>query len=181
MNYQYEKYVDTIPKKDKILRHIWSCLSLILFRPFGLIYFNYWRISLLKIFGAKIGKGSIIHSSVYIPAPWKLTVGSQTCLGPGVKLHFGETIIGSKVTISQRSYLCSASHDVTNVKMSFISGRIVINDYAWVAAEAFIMSGVTIGKGAIVGARAAVFKDVPEWSIVGGNPANFIKQRIIKC
>lgn len=56
----------------------------------------------------------------------------------------------------------------------------MVNDYAWVAAEAFVGPGVIIGEGAVVGARAAVFKDVAPWTVVGGNPAKYIKDRIIK-
>ena len=57
---------------------------------------------------------------------------------------------------------------------------ITIGDRAWVAADAFVGMGVTIGEGAVVGARAAVFKDVEPWTVVGGNPAKFIKKRVMK-
>lgn len=174
-----ELYVDNIPYTDKIRRLIWAIISKILFRPFSGPLFNGWRIFLLKVFGAKIGQGSIIYASAYIPAPWNLTVGQITCIGPHVKLHIGKTVLGSKVTISQRSYLCSASHETTSLNTPFISGSIVVENYAWVAAEAFIMMNVTVGEGAIVGARAAVFKDIEPWNIVGGNPAKFIKIRHI--
>ena len=106
-------------------------------------------------------------------------MGEISCIGPEVKLHIGKTILGSKVTISQRSYLCSASHKTSSLNTPFIAGYIVVEDYAWVAAESFVMMNVKIGEGAIVGARSAVFKDVKAWSIVGGNPAKFIKKRTI--
>ena len=61
-----------------------------------------------------------------------------------------------------------------------IQKPIIIGDRAWVAAEAFIGPGVTVGEGAVVGARAAVFKDVEPWTVVGGNPARVIKTRTIK-
>jgi putative colanic acid biosynthesis acetyltransferase WcaF len=141
--------------------------------------FNFWRISLLKVFGAKIGSGSVVHSSVDIPSPKNLIIGKQTAIGPQVKLHIGKTIIGNKVTISQRTYLCSATHSTTSINTPFISGQIIIADYVWVAAEAFIMTNISIGEGAIVGARSAVFKNVESWSIVGGNPAKFLKKREI--
>lgn len=172
-------YIDNIPLSDKIRRFIWSVISLFLFKPFTLPFFNVWRIFILKCFGAKIGKGSIIHASAYIPAPWNLTIGKKSCIGPQVKLHIGKTIIGNKVTISQRVYLCSATHEITSLNMPFVAGQIIIEDYVWVAAEAFIMSNIVIKKGAVIGARAAVFKDVLEWTVVGGNPANFIKKREI--
>jgi putative colanic acid biosynthesis acetyltransferase WcaF len=172
-------YIDTIPKSDKLYRLSWRLVSLFLFTPFSLPFFNGWRVFLLKCFGADIGKGCVIYSSAYIPSPQNLSLGREVCIGPEVKLHFGKTVIGDKVTISQRVYLCSATHETTSLNTPFVSGIIVIKDFAWIAAEAFIMTNVTIGKGAIVGARSAVFKDVNDWTIVGGNPAKFLKERIL--
>ena len=88
--------------------------------------------------------------------------------------------IGINATVSQRVYLCTASHNISSSRHEQIEKPIIIEDRAWVAAEAFIGPGVIIGEGAVVGARAAVFKDVESWTVVGGNPAKFIKKRIIK-
>ena len=107
-------------------------------------------------------------------------MGRHSTLGPEVKLHFGKTTIGDKVTVSQRTYLCSATHETLSLNIPFVAGEIIIKDFAWIAAEAFIMTNITIGEGAIVGARAAVFKDVADWAVVGGNPAKFLKKREIK-
>jgi putative colanic acid biosynthesis acetyltransferase WcaF len=89
-------------------------------------------------------------------------------------------VIGNQVTISQRTYLCTASHDISLASHPQIEKPIVIENRAWVAAEAFVGPGVTIGEGAVVGARGCVFKDVEPWTVVGGNPARFIKKRTIK-
>ncbi len=174
------KYVDNIPKSDKIYRLIWLITSFLFFKPFSLPIFNFWRIFLLKIFGAKIGKNSKIYSSAYIPSPKNLKIGVHSTIGPDVKLHIGKTIIGNKVVVSQRTYLCSATHNYKSINIPFISGEIIIRDYVWIGAEAFIMSNITIHEGAVVGARSAVFKDVSAWSIVGGNPAKYIKDRVIE-
>ncbi|WP_281298248.1 putative colanic acid biosynthesis acetyltransferase [Flavobacterium limnophilum] len=171
------KYIDTIPASDKFYRLIWRVVCLFLFKPFSLPLFSGWRIFLLKCFGAKIGKYCNIYASAYIPSPRNLTMGLHSTLGPGVQLHFGKTIIGNKVTVSQRTYLCSATHKTSSINIPFIAGEIIIKDFAWIAAEAFIMANVIIGEGAVVGARSAVFKDVADWTIVGGNPAIFIKKR----
>lgn len=104
-------------------------------------------------------------------------MGEQSTLAPQVRLHIGKTIIGRKVTVSQRSYLCSATHQTDSINLPFIAGKIVVGDFAWIAAETFIMNNITIGEGAIVGARAAVFRDVAPWTVVGGNPATYIKDR----
>ena len=180
MELPIEKYIDSISLKNKTARKFWQILSLFLFRPFSGKLFNKWRIFILRCFGAKIGRGSVVYASAKIPAPWNLQLGDVSCIGPHVELHIDKVIIGSKVTISQRTYLCGGSHDISKLNIPFISAPIIIEDFAWIAAEAFIMMGVTIGQGAIVGARAAVFKDVVPWTIVGGNPAKFIKKREIK-
>lgn len=160
INDDIPKYIDTISKFDKLYRLIWRIVSLFLFKPFSLPFFNGWRIFLLKCFGAKIGNGSIVFSSAYIPSPKNLQIGCEGCISPEVKLHFGKTIIGNKVTISQTTYLCSATHLITSL----------IKDFAWTAAESFIMSNVTIGRGTVIGVRAAVFKDVEDCAVVCGNP-----------
>lgn len=177
MEKEIPKYIDTIPKSDKLYRLVWRVVSLFLFRPFSLPFFNGWRITLLRLFGAKLTKHTTIYSSAYIPSPRNLEMGEHSTLGPGVQLHFGKTIIGKKVTVSQRSYLCSATHETNSINTPFLAGEIKIEDFVWVGAEAFIMTNTTIYEGAIVGARAAVFKDVEKWTIVGGNPAKFIKKR----
>lgn len=68
------------------------------------------------------------------------------------------------------NYLKNKNWDVVN------SGPIKIEDHAWIGAEAMILKGVTIGEGAIVGARSVVTKDVPPYCVVAGNPAKVVKQ-----
>ncbi len=90
------------------------------------------------------------------------------------------TSVGSMVTISQRAYPCTASHDITRLLKPLIHRPIAVGDYAWVAAEAFVGMGVTVGEGAVVGARAVVAKDVPAWAVVVGNPARVVGWRRVK-
>ncbi|MFB6320161.1 hypothetical protein [Saccharicrinis sp. FJH54] len=174
------KYIDNISIQQKLLSKIWIFFSFFFFKPFTSRLLNFWRIWMLKMFGAKIGKGSMVYSSVNILAPWNLTMHNYSVLGPYVALHLDKINIGSKVTVSQGTYLCNGSHDISYINKPFISAPIIIKDFSWIAADAFIGPGVTIGEGAVVGARAAVFKDVEPWTVVGGNPAKFIKKRIIK-
>ena len=106
---------------------------------------------------------------------------AYSCLASDVDCYNVAPItLGANSTVSQGAYLCTASHDISDPLNPLITAPIVIEDQAWVAAGAFVGMGVTIGQGAVVGARAAVFKSVEPWSVVGGNPAKFIKQRIIK-
>lgn len=180
-NGKFEKYIDNYSKKEKFKRLSWNVFCFFFFRPFGLPFFKVWRNFILKIWGARIGKGSVIHSSSKIWAPWNLELGQRTCIGPNTIIYNpGKIILGNKVTISQYSYLCTATHDYESKLHTLYWRPIIVNDYAWVAADAFIGPGVTIGEGAIVGARAVVFKDVSPWTVVGGNPAKYIKDRVIK-
>ena len=86
-------------------------------------------------------------------------------------------VLGDDVVISQDSFLCTAGHDIQSLMLPLTTASIIVKDHVWVAADAFIGVGVTIGEGAVVGARAAVFKDVEPWAVVEGNTANFIKTR----
>lgn len=172
------QYSHSFSLKNKVCRLVWNISRLILFVPFKGNFFNKWRNFVLKIFGAKIGVGSIIHANVNVWAPWNLEVGEFTCLGQSVDCYNqGSITIGSNTTISQKSYLCASTHDISDPKNNLILKPIIIEDQVWVAAEAFIGPGVSVKKGAVVGARSAVFKNVEAWSVVGGNPAKFIKKR----
>jgi putative colanic acid biosynthesis acetyltransferase WcaF len=135
----------------------------------------------LRIFGAKVNKRSVVYSSTIIYMPWNLEMEEFSVLGPEVDCYNVAKIkIGAHATVSQKTYLCAASHDVSDSKMPLITSPIVIEDHAWVAADVFIGMGVTIGQGAVVGARSSVFKNVEPWTIVGGNPAKFIRKRVIR-
>lgn len=177
---EFDKYIDNYTLCNKLHRLLWQLCCFLLFKPFSLPMFKQWRNFILRCWGAKIGKGSVVHSSANIWAPWNLEMGQRTCIGPHTIIYNpGKTILGNKVTISQYAYLCTATHAYETRLFTLYWKDIIINDWAWVAAEAFIGPGVTIGEGAVVGARAAVFKDVEAWTVVGGNPAKYIKDRKI--
>lgn len=176
-----EKYKDSLTLSNKLKRLVWNVFCLILYRPFAGPLFWRWRNVVLRLFGAEIGAGCKVSNSAKIWAPWNLYLGRMVSLGPGSKIYSADKIIiGDKVTISQGAYLCGASHDINYVNKPLITAPIKIERYSWVCADAFVGMGVTIGEGAVVGARAAVFKDVEPWTVVGGNPARFIKKRTIK-
>ena len=174
-------YKNNLSSKNKLGRFVWNICYWILFRPFPTRIFSKWRCILLKTFGAKIGENSAVYSTAKIWAPWNLIIGNNSCISNGVNLYNpGKIIIGDDVTISEGVFICTPSHDISDKDFSLIISNIKIKDKAWVTAEAFIGPGVTIGEGAVVGARAAVFKDVEPWCVVGGNPAIFLKKRFIK-
>lgn len=158
------------------MRVCWRVVWLLAYRPSPKL-FHGWRRFLLRSFGAKIAKDAYPHPSVKIWAPWNLEMGSLSSLGPYVDCYcVDKVIIGSHVTISQYSFLCTATHEYRDPRRPLVTSPIVISDRAWVAACVFIGPGVTVGEHAVVGARASVFRDVDPWTVVGGNPARVIRK-----
>lgn len=136
---------------------------------------------MVTIFGAEVHKSANIYSSAVIYSPWNLKMGEHSCLASKVDCYNPAPIhIGAHSTVSQKSYLCSATHDITKPNHPLVLNEIIVEEQVWIAADAFVGPGVTIGQGAVVGARSAVFKDVEPWTVVGGNPATFIKRREIR-
>lgn len=177
----YEKYQDALTLGNKLARFAWNVFAFVLFRPFAGPVFRYYRSSVLRLWGAKIGKRCAVASSVKIWAPWNLEVGDYVAIGPRAGIYdVAKIVMGSNITVSQDAYLCTASHDISQLKKPLVVHPIELRDSTWVAARAIVLPGVTIGEGAVVGAGAVVTKDVEPWTVVGGNPAKFIKKREIR-
>ena len=167
---------------NRIRRMVWTICWNVLARPFPKSTFMAWKRLLLRLFGAEIADTAFVYASASVFMPWNLVMKEHSCLASGVDCYNAATVtIGANATVSQRSYLCTASHDITSPAHPQTQRPITVGDRAWVAAEAFIGPGVTVGEGAVVGARAAVFKDVEAWTVVGGNPAKFLKKRVINA
>ncbi len=166
---------------NKLSRLVWNGVYWIFVRPFNLSVFRDWRMFVLKIFGAKIGKNAHIYASARIWAPWNLEIGEHSVMGPKVDCYNqGKIVIGKHTVISQKTYLCASSHDYRIYNFPLILKPITIEDQVWVAADAFIGPGVHIGQGAVIAARSAVFKNINPWVVAGGNPAEYIKDRVMK-
>jgi len=164
---------------NKVGRVLWAVVWTLLFRPSPRICFG-WRRVLLRLFGARIGRNARISPSVRVWAPWNLTVGDEASISHGVDCYCVDRItIGDHATVSQYAFLCTASHDVQDPHMRLIHAPIGVGDQAWVCAGAFIAPGIEVGSGAVVGARSVVTRNVEPWTIVAGNPARFIKQRVL--
>lgn len=183
MNNQIDlsKYHNALSRKHQVIRLLWGIVWGLLARPLPRSLGLGWKRTLLRLFGAKIHSTAVVYSSAKIYFPRNLIMDAYSCLASDVDCYNVDVIhIGANATVSQGAFLCTASHDITNSLNPLITAPIVIEDQAWVAADAFVCMGLTIGQGAVVGARAAVFKNVEPWTVVGGNPAKFIKKRIIK-
>ena len=119
-----------------------------------------------------------IHASVAIWLPRNLELGDQALVGPGVRLYNqGFIKIGAWSVISQRAHLCASTHLVNDPEFQLECRPIVVGMQCWVAAEAFVGPGVTMGDGAVLAARGALFKNAAADGIYRGNPADLVRQR----
>jgi len=165
-------------KSELLRRFLWG-LVYPFFRFSPRIFFG-WRCFLLRLFGAKVGQNVHIYNSANIFMPWNLEIGDWSSIGEHAYIYnLGKINIGERVTVSQRVHLCAGTHDYSAPDMPLLKPPINIEDDAWIGADAFIGPDVSVGKGAVVGARGVVVKDVEPWTVVGGNPAKFIKKRIV--
>ncbi len=140
-----------------------------------------WRRFLLRIFGAEIGKNVIIRPSVRITYPWKVKIGDFSWIGDDVVLYsLGDIVIGSNTVVSQKSYICTGTHNYTKEDFPILAKKIIIEDECWLATDVFVSPGVTIKTGTVVGARSTVINDLESNSVYVGSPVRFIKKRKIE-
>lgn len=163
--------------RSKITVQLWWIVQAIFFRLSPQFMYG-WRRFLLRSFGAKIGKQVIIRPSAQITYPWKLSIGDYSWIGDEVVLYtLGEIEIGSNAVISQRSYICTGTHDYSSPDFRIYAQKITIGNKCWLATDVYVAPNVHIGDGTVVGARSSVFKDLPAAKICIGNPANPIRDR----
>lgn len=177
---RFSRFPGSLPLRNRLCRLLWGIVWSCLYRPTPRPM-HAWRCWLLRLFGARLGKRVHPYPSSRVWAPWNLEMADDSCLGENVDCYcVDKIVIGEKSLISQYSFLCSASHDHDDPTMPLITAPIIIGRNVWVAADAYVGPGVTIGESALVGARSSVFRDVPAQAIVGGNPARVIGQRLAR-
>jgi putative colanic acid biosynthesis acetyltransferase WcaF len=142
--------------------------------------FSGFKISLLKLFGADVGKGVVIKPGVNIKYPWKLRIGNHSWIGEKVWIdNLSDVVIGNNVTISQGALLLTGSHDHTKESFDFISFPVVLEDGVWIGAKAVVFGGVTCFSHSILGMNSVAENNLKAFVIYKGNPAMPVIQREI--
>jgi putative colanic acid biosynthesis acetyltransferase WcaF len=164
--------------KSKWAVQLWWILYTVFFKTSPQVMYG-WRRFLLRSFGAKIGKKVIIRPTAQFTYPWKISIGDYSWIGDEVVLYsLGEIEIGSNTVISQRSYICTGSHDYKSDDFRIYASKITIGSKCWLATDVYVAPSITIGENTVVGARSSVFKDLPSNKVCMGSPAKPIKDRI---
>ena len=158
---------------------MWFFLGMPLLRC-SLIPSSSFRCWLLRRFGAKIGCGVHAKPGLRVKFPWYLAVGDYCWLGEDLWIdNLAEVTIDSHCCLSQGVYLCTGNHDWSTPNMKLFRRAIVCERGSWVGAKSIVCPGVTVGLGAVIAAGSVVTKDVPPLEVHGGNPAHYVKARII--
>lgn len=167
--------------RNRLLRVVWI-ISWALLASWTPPQLRQWRRILLIIFGAKIAKTANIYSTVRIWYPPNLEMGAFSCLAPKVNCYnMAKITLGDYALVSQGAHLCAGSHDINDPNFQLFSRPIVVESKSWVAAEAFVGPGVTVGEGAVLGARGVAFKSLMPWQVYAGNPAKQLKERVLRA
>ena len=131
---------------------------------------SYWRVFILRYFGADLGVGLVIKPRVRIKFPWKLSIGDNSWIGEGVWIDNLESVfIGDNVCISQEAYLCTGSHDWSSRDFDLVVKPIKIEAHSWVCSKAVVGPGTHIGEGGIISLGTVFTGDLKPWTIVSTN------------
>jgi putative colanic acid biosynthesis acetyltransferase WcaF len=156
---------------NKLRRMAWAVVWSLLYRTSPSLLHG-WRRFLLRRFGADIGSGAHPYPRARIWAPWNLCMAEHSCLANDVDCYCVAPVsLGAYATVSQYSFLCTASHDHRVPGLPLVAAPIVIEAEAWVAADVFVGPGVTVRTGAVIGARSTLLADAPAWTVMAGAPA----------
>ena len=163
---------------NRFVRTVWQIAWLVLAR-WTPPMLHPWRALLLRGFGARLGANCRVHASASIWLPSQLQLGNNVLIGPGVHVYNqGRIVIGSDTVVSQRAHLCASTHDVDGPQFQLELRPIIIGERCWVATEAFVGPGVSMGSGSVLAARCALFGNAEPWTIYRGNPAVPVRPRV---
>ena len=165
------------PGANVIKRFLWYFVNVLVFKS-SLFPVSRFKVLLLRWFGATVGKKVNIKPSVNIKYPWKLSIGDYAWIGENVWIdNLDDIIIGANVCISQGALLLCGNHNYKKSTFDLITGKIIIEDGAWIGARSVVCPGVTCKSHAVLTAGSIANQDLEPYGIYRGNPAVKIKDR----
>lgn len=163
-----------------VKRGSWFLVNWLFFRSPVFASYSVKR-RLLKMFGARVGKGVIIKPSVNIKYAWNLTIGDHVWIGEGVWIdNLAQVTIGSNVCISQGAMLLTGNHNYSKKEFDLMVSPILLEDGCWVGAKSVVCPGVNCRSHSVLTVQSVAIRDMDPYGIYQGNPATFVKERIIE-
>ncbi len=143
--------------------------------------FSGLKVFLLRLYGAKIGKGVVIKPAVNIKYPWRLKIGNYSWIGEKVWIdNLADVEIGDNCCISQGALLLSGSHDYLKTTFNVIVGKIILEEGVWIGAKSIVYPNILCKSHSILGVNSVATKDLEPYFIYHGNPAVKISKREIR-
>ena len=166
--------------KEKIKSRLWDLINGSLYR-YSPFFCRKFRVFLVNLFGGNVDNTCSLDRKSKIGHPWNLTMRHLSSLGENTWVYCLDKItIEEKCCIGKDVYLLTGNHDIEKPAFDLITKPILVKSNSWIATGAYILPNVVIGKNCVVAAKSLVNKSVEDNSVVGGNPAKFIKKREIK-
>ncbi|MCE2725713.1 MAG: WcaF family extracellular polysaccharide biosynthesis acetyltransferase [Planctomycetaceae bacterium] len=135
-----------------VARVLWYYVSLVVFES-GWLPSSALKRTVLRLFGASIGRGVVIKPNVRIKCPWRLTVGNEAWIGQDVWIdNIDDVTIEDSCCLSQGAYLCTGTHDHKSASFELMTAPIHIKSGAWVAAKAILLPGAIVEAGQVISA-----------------------------
>lgn len=167
------------PGRSRLVIAIWYFVN-VLFLKNPLNPSSKFKVVLLRLFGAKVGVGVNLKPSINIKYPWNLEIGDYSWIGENVWIDSLDKVrIGNNVCLSQGTYLCTGNHDWSDCAFGLVVKPVEVEDGAWVGAGAIVLPGVTIATHSVITAGAVVSQGTEPYMIYSGNPAVFIRKRVM--
>ena len=140
------------------------------------------KVSLLRLFGAKIGKGVVIKPGVNIKYPWKLNIGNCVWIGERVWIDNLDTVtIGDHCCLSQEVLILIGNHNYKSDAFDLLVAPVVLEEGVWLGARSIVTGGVTCESHSVLSVQSVASTSLQAYSINRGNPAIHIKTRVIKA
>lgn len=167
------------PQASVVRRIAWYVMHALFFDSW-LLPWTVPKVWLLRVFGARMGRGIVIKPRVRIKYPWLLSVGDFTWIGEGAWIdNLAMVSIGAHACISQDAYLLTGNHDYRDIRFGLMTNAIHIDDGAWVGARAIVCPGATLKRMSVLTAGSVLASTTEEYGIYRGNPATFVKRRVV--
>jgi putative colanic acid biosynthesis acetyltransferase WcaF len=168
------------PGRPLTTQILWYAVGLPLLRS-AWLPFSRVRCWLLRTFGARIGSGVVCRPGMRVKYPWRLVVGDHSWIGEDCWIdNVADVTIGRDCCLSQGSYVCTGNHDWSDEAFALTAQEVRVEDGCWVGARATLLPGVTLHTGAIAAAGSVISRSIPAQEIHAGNPARFVRQRIMR-
>lgn len=162
------------------VRAVWHCVNAI-FLQNPLNPSSRLKAILLRLFGAKVGRGVLLKPGINVKSPWLLEIGDYTFIGERAWLDSYFPIkIGSNVCISQDAYLCTGNHDWSDPAFGLRESRLVIEDGAWLGARATVLPGAHIASHVVLAGGTVLSRPTEPFTVYAGNPATPVRRRVLR-